>query len=115
MDMDAAGARALAERIEAQRTLDAEKALRSRVPAKSIPPAPFEATAPALSLEGLVTVVRRAERAASGIRRDIRRYTRDVRHEDVGEEPAVVTTVLCHALVEGRWQSRVVDVRVESD
>ncbi len=105
--MDAAGARALARRIEEQRALEEEqraleekRGLPQPAPA-SLGPPPTVSTMPAGSPLG------------SQGHRDVRRYTREVRREDVGEGPTVVTTVRCHSLVDGRWQSRVVDVRVE--
>ena len=103
--MDAAGARALARRIEEQRALDEEeqRALEEKRGLPQAAPAPPPA----------VTTTPAGSPLASQGRRDVRRYTREVRREDVGEGPTVITTVRCHSLVDGRWQSRVVDVRVE--
>jgi hypothetical protein len=42
-------------------------------------------------------------------------YSREWRREEIDGRPRVVTTIRCLALVDGEWQSRVVDVRVEDE
>ena len=45
--------------------------------------------------------------------RDIRMYSREWTREEIDGQVKVVTTVRCLALVDGEWQSRIVDVRVD--
>jgi len=117
--MDAAGARALARRIAEQQAHGEEDAQTTpAVPAQAPAQLSFEAprmTPPAGVSDGGDSAysVRPAKQMSQG-GPDIRRYTTDVRREDGGEGPTVITTIRCHSLVDGRWQSRVVEVRAES-
>jgi hypothetical protein len=125
LGMDAAGARALARRIEEQQARE-ERDVREESAAPTIPahpPAPEQVSfapaarktrPPAASLGAESTHSVRPGTPKSPRRPDIRRYTTEVRRADKPEGPTVVTTIRCHSLVDGRWQSRVVDVRFES-
>jgi hypothetical protein len=113
--MDAAGARALARRIEEQRAREERHAPTTAAPAQpSFAAAPRMTGPPADSLGGESAYSVRPARHKSAGGRDIRRYTTDVRREDTGEGPTLISTIRCHSLVDGRWQSRVVEVRIES-
>jgi hypothetical protein len=120
--MDPAGARALARRIEEHQALLREQAAeaerstaRSPVTATYAPvrawPAPAHAPA-AKTAPPDVEIVRLPARPAAE-ERDVRMYMREVRRERVDGREAVVTTIRCRTLHEGRWQSRVVDVIVD--
>jgi hypothetical protein len=117
--MDAAGARALARRIADQQARGDEDAQTTpAVPAQepaqpSFAEAPRTTPPPAVSRGGDSASVRPAGQMSQG-GRDVRRYTTEVRREDSGEGPTVITTIRCHSLVDGHWQSRVVEVRAES-
>jgi hypothetical protein len=119
--MDAAGARALARRIEEQQ---ARNATRDSI----LPPAPQPVRSDPVTLtptQGASVAARldqppvheveiaRPRASQPGRRRDIRMYSRTVAYETVDGRPAVVTTVRCRALVDGEWQSRIVEVQVE--
>jgi hypothetical protein len=112
--MDAAGARALAQRIEEQRAREEEEALTTAAPAQlSFAAAPRMARPPAVSISSESAHSVSPAGHPSERRRDIRRYTTDVRQEDKGDGPILVTTIRRHSLVDGRWQSRVVEVRID--
>jgi hypothetical protein len=132
--MDPAGARALAKRIEEQRQLEAE-ARRERVdttdshapppdgdagsePAPTVlftpvAPRPVKRAEPAPPQSSQIEIARAPAHAAP--KRDVRMYSREWRREEVDGRQRVVTTIRCLALVDGEWQSRVVDIRVEDD
>jgi hypothetical protein len=117
--MDAAGARALARRIEEQQASEERDTLTTRAAAPAVakpssPAARRKTPPPAISSSHDSSHSVPPARDKSEGRRDIRRYTTDVRREDTGEGPTVTTTIRCHSLVDGHWESRIVEVRVES-
>jgi hypothetical protein len=95
--MDVAGARALADRIAEHRT-------RSR----GMGDERHSARAHARPGIDLLDV---QPRAAIGAR-DLRMYTTDVHMEDVDGRPTAVTVVRCRRVVDGHWETRVVEVDV---
>ena len=129
--MDPAGARALARRIEEQRRREAEAQREGDAadPHTPEPPRSPDEASPTV----LFTPVppRRTERTAkeppgaparveiarppAPRNRDVRMYSREWRREEIDGRQRVVTTIRCLALVEGEWQSRIIDVRVEDE
>jgi hypothetical protein len=119
--MDAAGARALARRIEEQRQREAARDPVVPPPTEVAPPVRLSFTPPELPPAAprreRQARERQVEIAPAGrgaeAKRDIRMYSRTVEREIIDGQPAFVTTVHCLALVDGEWHSRVVDVQVE--
>lgn len=114
--MDAAGARALAQRIQEEqaRIAERESAARSSVEvAFTPPPGPTAARQERrrASSEGVEIAQLPARQAAD--RRDIRLFTKDVSPADVDGRQTRVAVTRCRALVNGRWVSRIVEVEVE--
>jgi hypothetical protein len=115
--MDVAGARALARRIEEQQARRAAQEDERRAPAVTYtpisgePPPPAQARVVTTSRSDVEIVHVPARSQADG--RDVRMYTRHVRRGIVDGREAVVTTIRCQALVDGRWESRVVEVIVD--
>jgi hypothetical protein len=95
--MDVAGARALADRIAKHRART-----RGIVEERDLAPNRGRTRDDLLEVE---------PRAAVGIR-DLRMYTTDVRIEDVDGRPTAVTVVRCRRVVDGQWETRVVEVDV---
>jgi hypothetical protein len=93
--MDVAGARALANRI-------AEHRARRRGTAEE------RSSGPQTSAAADVRDVEPETAAA----RDLRIYTADVRLADVDGRPTPVTVVRCRRVVDGHWETRVVEVDV---
>ena len=120
--MDAAGARALARRIEEQKQREAARDPVASSTAEVASPVRPSLTPPELppgapgrerqARERQVEIAPAGRGAPEG-RRDIRMYSRTVEREIIDGQPALVTTVHCLALVDGEWHSRVVDVQVE--
>jgi hypothetical protein len=114
--VDAEGARALAQRILAQQALDeaaaaaeprsapAGRAAPAVAPAASFrEPRPAAVTSP----DGHVVYVRPGRRTVRG---DIRMFSREIRRELVDGCDTEVTIVRCRGLVDGVWESRIVNV-----
>lgn len=93
--MDVAGARVLAARIAEHNARVLER------PGK---PGEGDGHAP----QG-VDVVRVTARPAAEAR-DLRMYTADVHFEEIDGRSSPVTVVRCRRVVDGEWQSRVVEV-----
>lgn len=129
--MDAAGARALARRIAEQQRRDSEAEdgladapeppadtgeKRETGPSVIFTPFPSQQSprppkAPSSTMGTNVEIAR--ARAAATPNSDVRIYSRERRREEVEGRTRTVTIVRCLALVEGEWQSRIVDVRVD--
>lgn len=113
--MDAAGARALARRIEEEQARVAEAASWPSPMRVTVEPAPRDrpsARVEATSSPNVRVEIVRLRRRPAAEDRDLRLYTRDVRSEEVDGRVTAVARVRCQTLVAGRWESRI--LRVET-